>query len=84
MMKRVAAMGGDVVVVAQKGISLNGKLLPASAPLKPDKAGRAMPRYRLNEYKLGESELLLMSDGSITAFDRRYLFWTLAKNITNS
>jgi len=28
-----------------------------------------MPRYRFNHYKLGKSELLLMSDVSGTSFD---------------
>jgi conjugative transfer signal peptidase TraF len=72
MMKRVAAMGGDVVTSTEEGVGVNGKLLPASVPLKADKAGRAILRYRINDYKLGESELLLMSDGNITSFDGRY------------
>lgn len=72
MMKRVAAAGGDVVAWTQEGVTVNGKLLPASAPLEVDKARRAMPRYRFNDYTLEESELLLMSDVSSTSFDGRY------------
>ena len=40
MMKRVFAAKDDVVVVADDGVRVNGELLPFSAPLKSDKAGR--------------------------------------------
>jgi conjugative transfer signal peptidase TraF len=72
MMKRVAAVGGDAVAWTQEGVSVNGKLLPLSIPLEADKAGRVMPRYLFDDYTLGESELLLMSDASGTSFDGRY------------
>lgn len=72
MMKRVLAMGNDRVDMTGEGIGINGKPLPASTPLKADKAGRAMPRYPLGAYILGKTELLLMSDVSSTSFDGRY------------
>jgi conjugative transfer signal peptidase TraF len=72
MMKRVAAAGGDTVAWTEEGVGAHGKLLPLSAPLELDKAGRPMPRYRFNDYMLEEPELLLMSDGSGTSFDGRY------------
>lgn len=72
MMKRVAAAGGDTVVWTEEGVGVNGTLLSASVPLEADKAGRALPRYRFNDYALKESELLLMSDESSTSFDGRY------------
>ena len=72
MMKRVLATGGDTVISADEGVSVNGELLPLSAPLATDKAGRAMPRYPFSDYTLGNSELLLMSDVSGTSFDGRY------------
>jgi len=72
MMKRVLAAADDRVVIAGEGVSINGKLLPASEPLKADKAGRAMPHIPSGTYTLAKSELLLMSDGSPTSFDGRY------------
>jgi conjugative transfer signal peptidase TraF len=72
MMKRVAARGGDRVASSEEGITVNGNLLPASVPLKADKAGRIMPRHAFYDYTLGQSELLLMSDMSQTSFDGRY------------
>lgn len=72
MMKRVLAAKGDMVTVADDGVRINGELLPLSAVLNTDKAGRLLPRYHADSYKLGSSEVLLMSDVSATSFDGRY------------
>jgi conjugative transfer signal peptidase TraF len=72
MMKRVLATGNDRVVSTEEGLRVNGSLLPLSKPLETDKAGRRMPRYSFIHYKLGKSELLLMSDVSETSYDGRY------------
>ncbi|SEA68958.1 conjugative transfer signal peptidase TraF [Nitrosospira multiformis] len=72
MMKRVLATGNDRIVSTDEGLRINGGLLLSSKPLKTDKAGRMMPRYSFNYYRLGKSELLLMSDVSATSFDGRY------------
>lgn len=72
MMKRILAVGGDTVTVNADGVRVNGKLLPFSAPLLTDLAGRPMPRFRADRYVLGASEVLLMSDVSRTSFDGRY------------
>ena len=72
MMKRVWAAANDTIVSTDEGLRINGSLLPLSKPLETDKAGRMMPRYSFNHYKLGKSELLLMSDVSGTSFDGRY------------
>lgn len=72
MMKRVLAAKDDQVAVTNDGVTVNGQLLPLSAPLATDKAGRQLPRYQATHYTLGNSELLLMSDVSGTSFDGRY------------
>lgn len=72
LMKRVAAVGGDVVTSSDEGIAVNKVLLPGSGALNMDKAGREMFRYQFSDYTLGDSELLLMSDLSATSFDGRY------------
>lgn len=72
MMKRVLAAKDDAGAVADDGVRVNGELLPLSAPIKADKAGRPLPRYQSNSYTLGNSEVLLMSDVSATSFDGRY------------
>jgi conjugative transfer signal peptidase TraF len=72
MMKRVLATAGDAVTVRPDGVRVNGMLLPFSAPLATDLAGRPMPRLQGDRYVLGASEVLLMSDVSSTSFDGRY------------
>jgi conjugative transfer signal peptidase TraF len=72
MMKKVLAAKADAIDVADDGVRVNGELLPLSAPLKADKAGRPLPRYQVNSFELGNSEVLLMSDVSSTSFDSRY------------
>ncbi|MCW8207880.1 conjugative transfer signal peptidase TraF [Verminephrobacter aporrectodeae subsp. tuberculatae] len=72
MMKRVVATRDDTVAVADDGVRVNGELLAHSAPIRTDRSGRALPRYRSGRYKLGKSELLPMSDASATSFDARY------------
>jgi conjugative transfer signal peptidase TraF len=72
MMKKVLAVQSDAIDVADDGVRVNGELLPLSAPLKADKAGRPLARYQTSSYALGNSEVLLMSDVSSTSFDSRY------------
>lgn len=71
VMKRVLGVKADAVAVANDGVRVNGVLLPHSAPIKADRAGRPLPRYQ-NSYTLSDSEVLLMSDVSATSFDGRY------------
>ncbi len=72
LMKRVLAATTDILTVADEGVRVNGLLLPLSVPLAADGAGRAMPRYRVDQYPLTESELLLMSELTAVSFDGRY------------
>ena len=71
MMKRVLAAKNDVVTVRDDGVRVNGDLLPHSTPINADAAGRPLPLYRAN-LRLGNADLLLMSDVSATSFDARY------------
>ena len=73
MMKKVAALANDVVDIGNAGVAVNGALVPLSAPLRQDAAGRPMPRYQATHFVIGNSEVLLMSDVSSTSFDGRYI-----------
>lgn len=72
MMKRILASENDAISIADDGVRVNGELLPLSAPIKTDKAGRPLPRYPSNSFRLGNADVLLMSDVSATSFDGRY------------
>lgn len=72
MLKRLVAIGGDRVTIDDAGVTVNGRVVKNSKPMPVDEAGRPMPQYRLQEYRLGADEVLLMSDYSPTSFDARY------------
>lgn len=72
MMKRILATRNDVVSIADEGVRVNGELLPLSAPIRNDKGGRPLPRYPSGSFRLGNADVLLMSDVSATSFDGRY------------
>jgi conjugative transfer signal peptidase TraF len=72
LMKRVLAVPGDTVALNDDGVRVNGRLLPFSAPVAHDRAGRPLQPYRTGRFTLGRSAVLLMSDVSPTSFDGRY------------
>ena len=72
MMKRVLAAKNDAVTITAEGVRVNGELLPLSAPIEADSAGRLLPRFQSERFTLSGSELLLMSDVSGISFDGRY------------
>ena len=72
MMKRVLAAKGDAVAIGDDGVRVNGALLPHSAPISADSAGRPLPRHQPARYTLAVAQVLLMSDVSATSFDGRY------------
>lgn len=72
MMKRILAAKDDVVSVSDDGVRVNGDLLSLSVPLPADGDGRPMPKYRVTQQRLRDTELLLMSDITALSFDGRY------------
>lgn len=72
MMKRIVAVGKDIVTVSGAGVSVNGQLLPFSVPLSTDRAGRPLARYPAARFVIARSNVLLMTDVSSSSFDARY------------
>jgi conjugative transfer signal peptidase TraF len=71
LMKKISALQDDVVSIGTDGVRVNGQLLPLSAPIKADGAGRALPDYKA-DCVLGSTEVLVMSDSHSGSFDGRY------------
>jgi conjugative transfer signal peptidase TraF len=69
--KRVVALAGDVVSVSSSGVSINGQLLPNSAPLFRDEAGRPLTMAQLDHFGLGIDQAFLMGV-TPTSWDSRY------------
>ncbi|PWF54985.1 conjugative transfer signal peptidase TraF [Massilia glaciei] len=72
MMKRISAAKDDLVAITDAGVTVNGALLPHSAPMATDKSGRPMPRYQHAKFTVSDNEVLVMSDVSAKSFDGRY------------
>ena len=71
-LKRVAGLPRDVVGACESGlIRVNGGIVPNSAPLSADRAGRSLRAFHL-PIILAPDEVWLLSD-SPRGFDSRYL-----------
>ena len=71
LMKKTLAVNSDVVSIGGDGVHVNGLLLPLSAPVLTDGAGRQMPKFEASMV-LGNDEFLLMADNNGSSFDGRY------------
>src|SRR5258708_2680929 len=71
LLKRVVALSGDVVSVSSSGVTINGQLLPNSAPLSHDEAGRPLAMTQLDHFTLGVDQVFLMGV-TPTSWDSRY------------
>jgi conjugative transfer signal peptidase TraF len=71
VLKHLAALPGDRVVVGPQGISINGSLWPNSKPLPFDHAGRPLTHWPFGVYPVGRTQMWLISD-SPRGFDSRY------------
>ncbi|MGY6217097.1 conjugative transfer signal peptidase TraF [Methylolobus aquaticus] len=71
LLKRVVAVGGDHVVIAPTGTSVDGVVVPNTRQRTVDTAGRRLPAYRLDAV-LSAGQVLLLSDHHAASFDGRY------------
>lgn len=72
MLKRVAATGGAWICARDEGVRVDGRLLPLSARVAADAAGRPLPRPSPSQLRLAPSQLWVMSDTNRRSFDSRY------------
>jgi conjugative transfer signal peptidase TraF len=71
LMKRIAAIEGDQVMIAAQGTVVNGKSLLNSAQVQADPEGRPLPNFK-DEFTVVAGQVLLMSEYSPLSFDSRY------------
>ena len=72
LIKPIAAIGGDSVVISETGISVNGAVVPNTAPLTADEAGRPLGPTPPGSYHVARGELWLLSGHDRRSFDSRY------------
>ena len=70
--KRVLALAGDTVEVSAPGITVDGSLVPGSAPLTRDSHGQILPHLRPARSVVRSGRVWLFSNHSPSSFDSRY------------
>lgn len=71
--KPVAAVAGDVVMVAGEGIRVNGALLANSRARRHDRERRPLPTLPAGRHVVRPGEIWLVSSHSPGSFDSRYI-----------
>lgn len=72
LLKPVVAVPGDVVDVGPRGVSVNGRLLPRSAPLARDSDGRPLAVAWHGPVRLAPGTFLAVSSFTGRSWDGRY------------
>jgi type IV secretory pathway protease TraF len=69
----VIAKAADEIVLSPAGITVNGTLLPYTAPLAQDSAGRPLTHWPFGRYRLAPGSLWVASSYNPRSYDSRYL-----------
>lgn len=72
LLKPVVAVEGDAVMFSAAGLTVNGGLVPNSAPTRTNARGQALPRLRFGSYTVRPGEVWLISSYNPASFDSRY------------
>ena len=72
LLKPIVAKSGDVVEVSARGISVNGALLPNTAPLTRDTKGRHLEAWPFGRYVVDPGTIWVASCYHPRSFDSRY------------
>ncbi len=72
LIKPVAAVAGDTVVLTEDSVTVNGKRLPDSATANRDSQGRVLPGWPRGTYHVPKDTVWLVSTYSANSLDSRY------------
>jgi len=72
LMKPIVARPGDVVVLSESGLEVNGKLLGNTAPRSQDSKARPLPHYPFGTYRVSSGTVWVASSYHPLSFDSRY------------
>jgi conjugative transfer signal peptidase TraF len=72
LMKPVVARVGDSVQISARGVAVNGKVIPNSAPLPKDTADRPLASWPFGTYTVEPGTVWVVSDYHPCSFDSRY------------
>lgn len=72
LLKPVVTKSGDVVELSARGMSVNGALLPNTAPLSKDIKGRPLTAWPFGRYVVAPETVWVASSYHPRSFDSRY------------
>lgn len=72
LLKPVVAEPGDIVDLSARGVEVNGKLLPDTAPLRKDTKGRSLRPWAFGQYVVQAGTVWVASSYNRRSFDSRY------------
>jgi conjugative transfer signal peptidase TraF len=72
LLKPVVAHPGDVVELSERGIAVNGELLPKTGPLDRDSKGRRLQHWPFGRYRVSAGTFWVASSYNARSFDSRY------------
>ena len=72
LLKPVAAKPGDIVDLSPRGIAVNGKLLPNTAPLRRDTKGRPLVPWNFGRRMVEPGTIWAASTYNRRSYDSRY------------
>lgn len=82
LLKPVVAVEGDAVTFSPDGLTVNGALVPNSAPARMNARGQGLPRLRFGSYTVRAGEVWLISSYNPASFDSRY-FGPVSASLVN-
>jgi conjugative transfer signal peptidase TraF len=72
LLKPVAAVAGDRVTATASGITVNGRMIPNSAPVGEDEGGRPLKAYKFGTSTVQPGQVWLISSYDPLSYDSRY------------
>jgi conjugative transfer signal peptidase TraF len=73
LLKPIVAVAGDRVVLSNEGMRVNGRLLPKTAPLFHDAAGRSLHPWPFGVYVVEDGAVWVASTYNRGSYDSRYM-----------
>ena len=83
LLKTVAAVAGDTVIVTANGIAVNGQLLLNSKPLSRDSSGRPLRHWPSASYQISPGSIWLYANAE-KSWDSRYFGPTPIRNVVGA
>lgn len=83
LMKKVAALPGDIVTVTKYGVAINGVSVPHALMLQRTLGGAGIPNIGYGSYTVPAGQFFALADNDPRAFDSRYFGAVKVSEVTH-